>query len=267
MPSDIPHTLSGRQILVTRPAGQNAGLRAKLETRGAVVYEQPALEICPTSRPQDLDDAIRRLVSTRGAWAIFSSANGVTRTLQEATRLYGDAENARRAFETSEIKIAVVGAATGAAAEEFGLRVALVPDRFVAESIIEKLNAVVDDYATETFFHFTGDLGRDVVEKALRERGARFYKAPAYETLDAKSCAPDVLAALKSGTLDAAVVTSSRSARALRNLLGSDAFRARWVAISPLTATATSELGLEVAAVAQTASEDGLVDALESLFA
>ena len=255
--------INGRTILITRPTGQNDNIRATLEARGATVLEQPAVNICPPPRPDELKEAVRQLANTPNAWTIFSSVNGVARAIEAAQSLFA---SLKETFNASGRKIAVVGAATKKAVESYGLSVDVVPENFNAEALVVALDAAIDDYVGLTFFSFRGNRGRDVLARGLKMRGANFRETVAYEANDATTASDDVLFALKDGIVDAAIVTSSRSALALSRIFGEYANNTRWVAISDLTAQTLSELGLKIAAVADEASDDGLVAAIESLF-
>jgi uroporphyrinogen III methyltransferase/synthase len=67
--------LFGQRIVVTRPAGQSAGLTSALRDLGADVVELPAIEIIAPEDSQPIERAVRELSDYQ--WLIFTSANGV----------------------------------------------------------------------------------------------------------------------------------------------------------------------------------------------
>jgi uroporphyrinogen-III synthase len=98
---------------------------------GAEPVEVPLLEIQPPADWAPLDRALGALGSYD--WLILTSANAV-RALKERAIALG------RPFELNlGPKVAAVGEATAAAARLAGLPVNLVPEHYVAESLIEQI--------------------------------------------------------------------------------------------------------------------------------
>ncbi len=123
--------LIGKRILVTRAAHQAGKLSSALRELGATPVEVPVLEILPHVSFDPLDRAIRSLDSYD--WLILTSANAV-KALVERTASLGTAVD-RAALP----RIAAVGAATASAARDAGFSVALVPENYVAESLVDAL--------------------------------------------------------------------------------------------------------------------------------
>ena len=92
--------------------------------------------------------------------------------------------------------------------------------------------------------------------------GANVLETVAYRSVDVKTPDPAVLDALRSGKIDVAIASSSASARSLAEMFGDAANKTRWVAISPLTAGALRQNGLDVAAIAAESTVEGLVEAV-----
>lgn len=258
--------LAGRTILITRPADQAAELARPLQALGADAIMQPAAAIEPPDDLKLLDDALRALIDGKFHWAIFSSANGVRAVFERLAGIYNLKDDALARFVAdSGTKLAVVGSGTAKALALFGVHPDLVPDRFDAEGIIAALDALKPDYHATRFLSFRANRGRQVLADALRARDAEYEEVVAYKSVDVTVPNPDALHALQNGRIDAAVVTSSASAKALAALFGDDARKTRWVAISPLTADAMEKCGVHVDAVAQEASMTSLVDAVARL--
>ena len=142
--------LHGETVAVTRARAQASGLAARLRELGADVVETPAIRIEPL--PVELPEPPDLLVLT--------SPNGV-RLFFEALR--GDA----RALAGT--RVAAIGPGTAAALREHGVEADVVPERFVAEGLLEALEGepldgrrVVVARAAEA---------RDVLPDGLRERG------------------------------------------------------------------------------------------------
>jgi uroporphyrinogen-III synthase len=121
--------LAGRRVLVTRAAHQAGKLSHALRQLGATPVEVPVIEIQPPEDLAPLDKAIRKLDTYD--WLILTSANTV-RAVAERSAAIGVAFD-QGAFP----RVAAVGEATATAARDTGLSVALVPENYVAESLVE----------------------------------------------------------------------------------------------------------------------------------
>ena len=119
----------------------------------------------------------------------------------------------------------------------------IVPERFVAEALVEALEPV--DVKGKPVLIARAAEARDVLPDALRERGAEVDVVALYETV-AEDPSPEAIDAAQ----DADYVTFTSSST-VRNLVGSLGRRmpshARVVSIGPVTSEAAREAGLEVA--------------------
>ena len=114
----------------------------------------------------------------------LTSPNGVRLLL---ARLYRAGRDAR-AF--SDVRIAAIGPGTAAALREHGLVADVVPEKFVAEGLVEALSEVPVTRALVA----RAVQARDVLPDALRARGAQVDVLDLYETV-AEPLPPPVLAA------------------------------------------------------------------------
>ena len=119
------------RILVTRARHQAGQLSEKLRVLGAQVVEIPAIEIVPPESYTDLDRALRNL--SQYQWLMVTSANGA-HALGGRMQALGLA-----AGDFSGVEVAAVGSATARAVGELGLQVAVTPEEYVAESLVEAL--------------------------------------------------------------------------------------------------------------------------------
>ena len=125
--------LAGRRVLVTRARHQAGKLSQGLRALGAEPVEVPVLDIQPPESFDPLDSALRRL--DHYDWLIVTSANTV-RALVERAAALGISPR-----EGKLPQLAAVGAATADAARDAGFEVALVPEQYVAESLVKSNNA------------------------------------------------------------------------------------------------------------------------------
>ena len=257
----LPH--DGKIVLITRPREQAVEMTTPLETLGCRVMIQPALDILPTTKPEELDDALRSIEEKRVDWTVFSSANGVRAAFGRLRALYSlKPAECGEFWRKSGASIAVVGDGTGRALAPYGLKPDVTPKRFDAEGLVEALDGVVKDYPSTRILSFRANRGRRVLAEAMKERGAEYREVEAYVSVEVMNPKPIVLEALQSGEIAAAVVTSSASASSLVQMFGDDVHNTRWVAISQLTADAMTRLGVSVAKVAKEASMESLVQAV-----
>jgi uroporphyrinogen III methyltransferase/synthase len=242
--------LHGRRVVVTRARAQASGLAAELRALGAETVDLPAIRIEPR-----LDSpAVRAMAAAIGDYSLIclTSPNGV-RLLFEALRAEGaDA----RALAGSTV--AAIGPGTAAALARNGIAADIVPQRFVAEGLIEALEEVQVE-GRRALVARAAD-ARDILPEWLEGQGAAVDVVPLYETVREEPQEAAVESALAA---DYVTFTSSSTVRNLTEALG-DRFprSARIVSIGPVTSEAVREAGHEVAIEAERHDVEGLVAAL-----
>lgn len=242
--------LYGKRVVVTRARAQASGLAKRLRGLGAEVVELPAIRI--ESRIES--DEVKAAVEQIGEYSliVLTSPNGV-RLLFEAIRNAGlDA----RALNGATV--AAIGPGTARALAKVGISADIVPERFVAESLVESLAAV--DVEGKKVLVARAAEARDVIPEHLVERGTEVDVLALYETVRE---APDPDAVEAAQAADYVTFTSSSTVRNLTEALG-DRFpaNARIVSIGPVTSESAREAGLEVHVEAERHDVDGLVAAL-----
>jgi uroporphyrinogen III methyltransferase / synthase len=242
--------LHGKRVVVTRARAQASGLAAKLRGLGAGVVELPAIRIEPRIESEE----VRRAVESIGEYALVcvTSANGAE-LLFEALGVAG--LDARALAGTT---IAAIGPGTARALAEHGIVADVVPERFVAEALVEAL-APIEVEGRRVLVARAAE-ARDVLPDALRERGAEVDVVALYETVR-EAVEPEAVEAAQGA--DYVTFTSSSTVRNLVEALG-DRFPqdARIVSIGPITSEAARAAGLEVAVEAERHDVDGLLAAL-----
>ncbi len=103
-------------------------------------------------------------------WLIFTSANAVRVFCERA--LYAGVHPA-----AAGLQIAVVGPATAEAVIDAGMKVALVPPKYVAEWLLKALRPLVGG---ESVLLVRAEVARDVLPSGLRAAGAEVTVADAY---------------------------------------------------------------------------------------
>ncbi|MCU1457332.1 MAG: uroporphyrinogen-III synthase/uroporphyrinogen-III C-methyltransferase [Actinomycetia bacterium] len=244
--------LFGRRIVVTRAREQASGLRARLEHLGATVIELPSISVEPLGIDMPSLDPYE--------WLVFTSANGVDAFFDR-----GLAPAGLDARALAGVRIAVIGPGTAAALERHGLRADLVPERFVAESLLEAFPGPADSGSRVLLAR--AETARDVLPRGLAERGFAVDVLPVYRTTSAEPD-PAALAAVRAGEYDAVTFTSSSTVTNFCAAVGPVATPAPLVvSIGPVTSATAVEQGLQVGAEATEHTIDGVVDTLIGLLA
>ncbi len=241
--------LHGEVVAVTRARAQASGLAERLRELGAEVVETPAIRIEPRPVEGELLEAVERI----GEYGMvcFTSPNGVG-LLFEAL-----ASTGRDARALADATVAAIGPGTAAALLEHGIRADVVPERFVAEALVEALEPVEVDGRRVLVARAAE--ARSVLPDALRERGAVVDDVALYETV-AEPLTEAQLAGLERATY--VTFTSSSTVRFLLDSGARPPAGARIVSIGPVTSATAEERGLTVDVVAERHDIDGLVDAL-----
>jgi uroporphyrinogen III methyltransferase/synthase len=242
--------LHGRRVVVTRARAQASGLARTLRELGADVVELPAIRIEPRTGSQEVRDAVARL----GDYSLvcLTSPNGV-QLLFEA--MQGAGQDARA---LNGATVAAIGPGTARALAEHGIVADVVPERFVAEALVEALTDV--EVEGKQVLVARAAEARDVLPDALRERGGDVDVIPLYETVREQ---PDDSEVERAQEADYVTFTSSSTVTNVVEALG-DRFptSARVVSIGPITSETARAAGLQVAVEAERHDIDGLLDAL-----
>lgn len=242
--------LHGRKVIVTRARAQASGLAKTLRGLGAEVVELPAIRIEPR-----LDaPAVREAAAAVGVYELIclTSPNGV-RLLFEAMEAAG-----LDARALAGVTVAAIGPGTARALAAHGVLADVIPERFVAEGLIEALGDL--ELAGQRVLVARAAQARDVLPDWLRERGAEVDVVDLYETVREQPSEEAVAAAQDA---DYVTFTSSSTVNNLTEALGERFPRAaRVVSIGPVTTESAEAAGLEVDVEAERHDVDGLLQAL-----
>ena len=204
--------------------------------------EVPTIAVEPPRTPQQMERAIKGLVTGRYEWVAFTSRNAV-KAVRERFEEYGlDA----RAF--AGIKVAAVGEQTAADLLAWGIKPDLVPSgEQSAAGLLEDwppYDAVFDPI--DRVFLPRADIATENLVAGLVERGWEVDDVTAYRTVRAAPPAAPIREAIKSGGFDAVVFTSSSTVRNLVGIAGKPHTSTVIACIGPATAKTAEEHGLRV---------------------
>ncbi len=250
--------LFGWHILVPRTKDQAGSMTARLASYGATSAVVPTISVEPPRTPQQMERAIKGLVTGRYEWIGFTSVNAV-RAVREKFEDFGlDA----RAF--AGLRIAAVGGVTADALRDWGLEPDLVPSvEQSAHGLLEEwppFDELLDPI--NRVFLPRADIATDTLVAGLQEMGWEVDDVTAYRTVRAAPPAAAVREAIKTGAFDAVLFTSSSTVRNLVGIAGKPHPSTVVACIGPATAKTAEEHGLRVDVLAPDASAEALVDAL-----
>ena len=280
--------LSGVRVLVGRARHQAGALSDQLRKQGAEVIEIPFIEIRQPKSFKPLDAALKSLASYD--WLILTSANGVDAMWARMKKLKLDKESLREGHDSIRadkrenlkevlaqgLRIAAIGPATQKAIEKRGWKVDIVPNEYVAESVVRSLRRRVKG---KRVLLVRAKVARDVIPSELRKAGAQVDVVEAYETVVPESSRGRLRAALKDPSRRPHVVTftSSSTVRNFADLCGGPRVASRMLhaagrehvslrmataSIGPVTSAMLRELRLQVDVSAREFTIPGLVEAI-----
>jgi uroporphyrinogen III methyltransferase/synthase len=250
--------LFGWRVLVPRTKEQAASVCDQLRAYGAVPEQVPTIAVEPPRTPQQMERAVRGLVTGRYQWVGFTSANAV-RAIREKFEEYGlDA----RAF--AGVKIAAVGEQTASALRAFGIAPDLIPEGEQSAEGLAKSWPAYDDLLDpiNRVLLPRADIATEGLVARLTELGWEAEDVTAYRTVRAAPPPAPIREAIKGGGFDAVLFTSSSTVKNLIGIAGKPHAVTVIAVIGPETAKTAAEFGLRVDVVAQNPSTALLVDAL-----
>ncbi len=243
--------LFGKRIVVTRPQGQSADMILKLRDLGAQPIEIPAIAIHPAGDYAPLDNALARLQAYD--FLIFTSVNGVAAFFDRLDRSPYDLRSLRA-------QLAAIGPATRDALEAAHLKVDIIGQEFVAESLVEAMAA--HPLPDKRVLIVRAAVARDLLPRALTARGAVVEVVEAYRTVPAPGIAY-ALQELAAQPADWITFTSSSTVDHFLHAAGPAIFNhAKSASIGPVTSATLRQYGVQPAVEAAPYTVDGLIAAI-----
>ena len=228
--------------------------------------KSPSLKSASLRSFRPLDHTLKNLASYD--WLILTSVNGVEALWDRLSKLRLTKKSLKH------LKIAAIGPATKKAIESRGIRVDVVPQEYVAESVVKSLKNHVHG---KRVVLVRAKVARDVIPRDLRKAGAHVDVVEAYETVIPKSSRTRLRAVLinRNNRPDVITFTSSSTAKNFVSLLGPAASRVQsrgdrppqlhgitLASIGPVTSATLRELKLGVDIEAKQYTIPGLIEAI-----
>ncbi|MBL7995588.1 uroporphyrinogen-III synthase [bacterium] len=258
MPSHNPHVaLTGKRILVTRPAEQANEFISLLQDADAEVVLFPTITISPANDWSSCDDALDNL----DLWdaLIFTSANGVRYFVERAREVFPHLIQKLQKCTTY-----AVGEKTMAVADSFGLPALCFNQAQNAELLAEELARRVKG----KILFPCGNLTGDTVKKRLLKAGISLSQVVVYQTLPFKPDNTDhVIFDLKNKNIDVVVFFSPSSIKHFLDLIPQSYLDPCAIAaIGTTTAAAARSHGLLPDIVAETPDSRNLIKTMENYY-
>ncbi len=260
-----PMPLSGRTVAVTRARAQTSGLARRLRELGAEVVQAPVIRIQPVAGVVEEEGGVALQSSGVGLQPpldlspydliCLTSPNSVACLFERLTQS-GRPQTDARALAGA--RVAAIGPGTARALAEHGIAADVVPDRYVAESLV----AALAELPVRRALIARAREARDVLPDALRARGVEVDVLELYETV-AEPLTPPALAAARGA--DYIAFTSSSTVRFFLEAAGGSADLSpttRIASIGPVTSATLRKRGLEPHVEAERHDIEGLVAAL-----
>ncbi len=208
MSGNDPVFLDGLRILVPRPSPQGDSLVAEIRAHGGYATHFPVLR---TVEPEYFEP-VDRVLENAGNYSLFiivsvAAANALSARMQ-----------ALGIAMPETARVASVGPATTAALRQLGMPVHFEPhDDYSSEGLLEQLEQV--QWAGKRIAVFRGQNGRELVRRALQQRGACVEMVCSYHRILSDQPFDPVVDAWKKTPFDAVVITSNAVFDALLALL------------------------------------------------
>ena len=228
--------LFGQRILVTRAREQASAFSRMIEEAGGEAWEAPTIAIDSAAETPELKAAVAKAGSYD--WIIFTSVNGV-QAFFDCMRA-----NGMDIRSLGSAKICAIGPKTKEALEAKGLLVAAMPEKFVAESVVECLKPLLTP--GEKILLPRSDLARTLLVDTLGEMGMEVEEVIAYRTKKVDRFNEEILEKLRDKSIHIVTFTSSSTVKNFMALIGDPAILEgiRLASIGPVTTKTLEEFGL-----------------------
>jgi len=196
--NDMVLPLKNKTIVITRTVEQSKESASALTRFGANVIVFPTLEIVPPASWDSFDSVV--INPGKIDFIIFTSAHAAEMFHLRCSEL-------NIAVNFDKIKVVAVGNKTSAICNRFNIPVNIVPEKFSAEGVIEKLSKF--NLKDKVVFIPRSAIGREELPLGLKDLGAVIKSVPVYNvSLPTKEHIKSNLEKLNKSTPDLFIFTS-----------------------------------------------------------
>jgi len=264
VPENLPSSLAGKRLVITRAMADCKDLARELSKRRAIPLVFPLVSFAAPEDFAPLDKAIDELAQFD--WLVLTSVRAVRAV---ASRASESGRSLRPAGSTW--RAACVGPVTAEAAGLAGFPVAHVAETHNGVALAEELGSTITGAKV---LLPRSDKANPDLPAALRRNGAEVTEVIAYRTVKPADVDPGALGEVAFGEIHAILffspsavkhfaVVSGTNWRSLRTMQNEVAI----TAVGPVTAKALREAGIERVLVSADTTAGAVVEALEKHFA
>ncbi len=250
----------GKRILVTRAREQASGLSREIESLGGEAFEFPAIKIAEMEDKSKLDQAIYS--ASDYDWLIFTSVNGVKFFFKRMNELKKDIRTLGNA------KICAIGPVTKKSLEDKGLLVDYMPEKFVAEKVIDGLKEFLTP--GDKILLPRGDLARPILVESLKDMKMDVKEVITYRTLAENRDQEELLEKLEDKMIHLITFTSSSTVTNFLKIFSDKQKQEELLAgvkiacIGPITAATAEAKGLIPDLIAEDYTIEGLIEVIKN---
>ncbi|MFS0654671.1 uroporphyrinogen-III synthase [Bacillus sp. 179-C3.3 HS] len=246
-------SLNGQTVLVTRNERQAGVFQRKIEALDGHAVLTSLIRFEPTLTSEQAKAFLKDLQASH--WLVFTSVNGASYFLTYIQKHY-----LHKSF--SHLKVAAVGEKTAAYLQQHGIKVDVVPERYIAEELADAL--VMHVRPGERVFVAKGNLSRDVVKRTLTPLGIEVREWILYETIKDEEGIAALKSTMRKQPFDFITFTSSSTVHSFMHAMESDRAQLAssdtcFVTIGPLTKEALLQYGIP-SETPDTYTIDGMLD-------
>lgn len=246
--------LFGKSILVTRAREQASVFSEMIERAGGEALEAPAISIEYNEHDPALIDAVHHAADYE--WIVFTSVNGVEAFFRLMAKEGLDIRSMGKA------RICAIGPKTRDRLKARGLLVEALPEKFIAEGLIDLLKPLV--HAGDRVLVPRSDLARKTLVEVLGQLGCDVNEVVAYHTCTSHELDQDILERLQAQNIDIITFTSSSTVRNLMAMVEDHALldHVVFASIGPATSATLRSFGYEPQIEAKEYTINGLLEAI-----
>ncbi|MGG3450830.1 uroporphyrinogen-III synthase [Domibacillus aminovorans] len=242
--------LSGKRIVVTRPAGQAAPFIGKIEKAGGTAYAVPLIAFRMYEDIQD--EAVLNQLFTYD-WIIITSKNGVDFFMKKVEEMGVD-------IKDIPAKFAAIGTKTAESLERYGLMVSYIPKRFSADDLAKDIET--GRFVPKNALIPKGNLARDLIGETIRKTGAAADDWIVYETYFPEKEKEALLHLIRHEQIDMYTFTSPSAVRHFISTLNEAEEpipEADFACIGPVTKKEAEKYGMTISICPDEYTTDSLV--------
>ena len=249
--------LFGKNILVTRSRKQSSSLVEQIMDLGGNPIEIPTIKTEIIKNNIELENEINELNTY--SYIIFSSKNAVDIFFDKLFEMGYDLRS------LYNIKICAVGLETAKCIRNKGINVDIVPEKYVAESLYEKLKDIVT--CDDKILIPRAKNAREFIVEKLSEK-CNVKEVITYESVIDTSYKEEALRIIEDGEIDYITFASSSSVVNFVSLIGKENLsklnKTKIISIGPITSKTIEDFGLNVYEQSQQATINSMIEAISN---